>query len=150
MTLSIRPATSADVPAIMALEKTAPSAAHWSVQQYEGLFGTAEPNRVALVLGDENGLQAFAIARVVRDEWELENIVVAGGARRRSLGTRILDELLQIARTRGAKAVFLEVRESNQAARALYEKWAFLESGRRRRYYQEPDEDAILYRIDFI
>ncbi len=150
MTLSIRLATAADVPAIMALEKTAPSAAHWSVQQYEGLFGTAEPNRVALVLGDENGLQAFAIARVVRDEWELENIVVAGGARRRSLGTRLLDELLQIARARGAKAVFLEVRESNQAARALYEKWAFLESGRRRRYYQEPDEDAILYRIDFI
>ena len=150
MTLSIRLATAADVPAIMALEKTAPSAAHWSVQQYEGLFGTAEPNRVALVLGDENGLQAFAIVRVVRDEWELENIVVAGGARRRSLGTRILDELLQIARTRGAKAVFLEVRESNHAARALYEKWAFLESGRRRRYYQEPDEDAILYRIDFI
>ena len=55
-----------------------------------------------------------------------------------------------MARARGAKAVFLEVRESNQAARALYEKWAFLESGRRRRYYQEPDEDAILYRIDFI
>lgn len=150
MTLSIRLATAADVPAIMALEKTAPSAAHWSVQQYEDLFGTTAANRVALVLGGENELQAFAIARVVRDEWELENIVVAGGARRRSLGTRILDELLQIARARGAKAVFLEVRESNQAARALYEKWAFLESGRRRRYYQEPDEDAILYRIDFM
>ena len=150
MTLSIRPATSADLPAMMTLEKTAPSAAHWSVQQYEGLFATAEPNRVALVLGDENELQAFAIARVVRDEWELENIVVDARARRRRLATRILDELLQIARARGAKAVFLEVRESNQAARALYEKWAFLESGRRRRYYQEPDEDAILYRIDFI
>jgi ribosomal-protein-alanine N-acetyltransferase len=135
---------------MMTLEKTAPSAAHWSVQQYEGLFATAEPNRVALVLGDENELQAFAIARVVRDEWELENIVVDARARRRRLATRILDELLQIARARGAKAVFLEVRESNQAARALYEKWAFLESGRRRRYYQEPDEDAILYRIDFI
>ena len=51
---------------------------------------------------------------------------------------------------RGAKAVFLEVRESNYAARALYEKWAFVESGRRRRYYQDPNEDAILYRIDFI
>jgi ribosomal-protein-alanine N-acetyltransferase len=150
VTLSIRPATSADLPAMMTLEKTAPSAAHWSVQQYEGLFATAEPNRVALVLGDENELQAFAIARVVRDEWELENIVVDARARRRRLATRILDELLQIARARGAKAVFLEVRESNQAARALYEKWAFLESGRRRRYYQEPDEDAILYRIDFI
>jgi [ribosomal protein S18]-alanine N-acetyltransferase len=150
LTLSIRLATAADVPAIMALEKTAPSAAHWSVQQYEGLFGTAEPNRVALVLSDENGLQAFAIARVVLDEWELENIVVAGETRCRGLGTRLLEELLQIARARGAKGVFLEVRQSNQAARALYEKWAFLESGHRRRYYQEPDEDAILYRIEFI
>jgi ribosomal-protein-alanine N-acetyltransferase len=62
----------------------------------------------------------------------------------------LLSELLDIARGGGAKAIFLEVRESNQAARALYEKWAFLESGRRRRYYQEPDEDAILYRIDFM
>ena len=50
----------------------------------------------------------------------------------------------------GAAAVFLEVRESNRAARALYEKWAFLESGRRRGYYKDPEEDAILYRIDFI
>ena len=49
-----------------------------------------------------------------------------------------------MARGRGAAAVFLEVRESNQAARALYEKWAFLESGRRPRYYKDPEEDAIL------
>ena len=51
---------------------------------------------------------------------------------------------------RGAGAVFLEVRESNRAARALYEKWAFLESGRRRGYYKDPEEDAILYRLDFL
>ena len=83
-------------------------------------------------------------------EWEIENIAVAGPARRRGLGTRLLGELLDLARGRGADAVFLEVRESNHAARALYEKWAFLESGRRRGYYKDPEEDAILYRLGFI
>ena len=78
------------------------------------------------------------IARVVGEEWEIENIAVAGSARRRGLGTRLLGELLDMARAKGAAAVFLEVRESNQAARALYEKWAFLESGRRRGYYRDP------------
>lgn len=147
---SIRPAIAADLPAMMALEKTAATAAHWSIERYEDLFRTAEPNRVALVLTDEKEVQAFAIARAVRDEWEIENIAVAGAARRRGLGTRLLGEFLDMARAKGAKAVFLEVRESNHAARALYEKWGFVENGRRRRYYQNPDEDAILYRVDFI
>jgi ribosomal-protein-alanine N-acetyltransferase len=150
VTFPIRPATVSDLPAMMLLEKTAATAAHWSAEQYEGLFRSSEPNRVALVLNEERDLKAFVIARVVRDEWEIENIAVAGAAQRRGLGTRLLGELLESARAKGAKAIFLEVRESNHAARGLYEKWAFLESGRRRRYYQDPDEDAILYRIDFI
>lgn len=150
MTLSIRPATAADLPDMMVLEKTAATAAHWSIEQYENLFRTSEPNRVAVVLSEENGVQAFVIARAVRDEWEIENIAVADAARRRGLGSRLLGWLLDMARERSAKAVFLEVRESNHAARVLYEKWAFVENGRRRRYYQDPHEDAILYRLDFI
>ena len=69
---------------------------------------------------------------------------------RRVPSPRLLGELLDSARAKDAAAVFLEVRESNQAARALYEKWAFRESGRRPRYYKDPAEDAILYRLDFI
>jgi [ribosomal protein S18]-alanine N-acetyltransferase len=150
VTLSIRPATAADLPAMMVLEKSAPTAAHWSIERYEDLFRATEPNRVALVLSEENEVQGFVIARAVLDEWEIENVAVGGPARRRGLGSRLLGELLDMARARGAKAVFLEVRESNYAARALYKKWAFVESGRRRRYYQDPSEDAILYRVDFI
>ena len=149
MTLLIRPATAADVPAMMVLEKTAATAAHWPAEQYEALFRTSETNRVALVLSEDDELRAFVIARAVRDEWEIENMAVAGAARRRGLGTHLLGEFLDRARAQGGAAVFLEVRESNHAARALYEKWAFLESGRRRRYYNDPEEDAILYRIDF-
>ena len=88
------------------------------------------------------------IARVVGDEWEIENIAIAGPARRRGLGTRLLGELLDMARAQGAAAVFLEVRESNQAARALYEKWAFLRKRAPPALLQDPEEDAILYRLD--
>lgn len=150
MPLSIRAATVADLPAMMSLEKRAATAAHWSAVQYETLFRSSAPGRVALVMREESEVQGFVIARVVAEEWEIENIAIAGSARRRGLGTRLLGELLDLARAKGAGAVFLEVRESNRAARALYEKWAFLESGRRRRYYKDPEEDAILYRIDFI
>ena len=57
MKLSIRPATSADLPAMMALEKRAATAAHWSAQQYEALFGGHSPERMALIIEDELGLQ---------------------------------------------------------------------------------------------
>jgi ribosomal-protein-alanine N-acetyltransferase len=150
VTHSIRAATVADLPAMMGLEKRATTAAHWSAQQYEALFQVSDPERIALILREENGLQGFVIARVVGEEWEIENIAVAGSARRRGLGTRLLGELLDLARAKRAAAVFLEVRESNLAARVLYQKWAFLESGRRPGYYKDPAEDAILYRIDFI
>ena len=133
---SIRIATSADLPGMMALEKRAATAAHWSAQQYEALFSVHGPERMALIIEDEPGLEGFVIARVVDREWEIENIAVAGPARRRGLGTRLLGELLDRARGRARRRSILEVRDSNRAARALYEKRAFQESGRRLRYYQ--------------
>jgi [ribosomal protein S18]-alanine N-acetyltransferase len=142
----IRAAVSADVPALMTLEKHAATAAHWSADRYEALFHDANSNRVALVI-EEDQLQGFVIASAVGVEWEIENMVVAGPARRRGLGTRLLGELLDIARARGGESVFLEVRESNRVARALYEKWAFAESGRRKKYYKDPQEDAVVYRL---
>ncbi len=139
---------------MMALEKHAATAAHWSTEQYEALFHAPSAGRVALViqetLPEESKIQGFVIARVVGAEWEIENIAIAGPARRRGLGTRLLGELLDMARARGAKAVFLEVRASNRAARALYEKWSFTESGHRKRYYKDPEEDAILCHLVFV
>lgn len=150
MNLSIRPAATADLPAMMALEKHAVTAAHWSAEHYEALFRASDPARVALIMQEVASFQGFVIARVVGEEWEIENIAIAGPARRRGLGARLLGELLDLARAQGATAILLEVRESNHAARALYEKWAFLESGRRPRYYEDPHEDAILYRLGFV
>jgi [ribosomal protein S18]-alanine N-acetyltransferase len=139
---------------MIALEKRASTTAHWSLEQYEALFRASSPGRIALIIEEEGQqeetqVQGFVIARVVGGEWEIENIAIAGPARRRGLGTRLVGELLDLARARGAEAVFLEVRASNRAARTLYEKWSFTESGHRPRYYQNPEEDAILYRIGF-
>ena len=143
----IRFATAADIPAMMALEHASVTAAHWPQHQYETAFGDSA-RRIALALEEDAKLQAFLIARSVVDEWELENIAVAGSARRRGLGSRLLGEFLDRIRAAGGKAVFLEVRESNHAARALYAKWAFHEYGRRLKYYRQPEEDAVTYRLD--
>jgi len=56
--------------------------------------------------------------------------------------------LQEVARAERAEAIFLEVRESNQAARAFYERHGFQPSGRRARYYSQPNEDAITYRLN--
>jgi ribosomal protein S18 acetylase RimI-like enzyme len=170
--LLIRPATRDDIAVMMALEKHAATAAHWSLAQHSAVFERSDPRWLALVVeapeealeegpekaheetnrketNDRSGVQGFLVARALGNDWEVENIAVSGPARRRGLGTRLLGEFLSLARAEGASAVFLEVRESSVAARNLYEKWAFVETGRRPGYYSSPDEDALIYRLDF-
>ena len=146
---AIRLATPADIPAMMQLTDHSATAAHWSRDQYDQIFAQNLPQRLAMIVQDSQGLQGFLIAQEILDEWEIENIAIAGPSRRRGLGTKLLREFLDHARAKGARAVFLEVRESNHAARALYEKWSFDKSGRRPRYYADPVEDAITYRHTF-
>jgi [ribosomal protein S18]-alanine N-acetyltransferase len=147
--ITVRPASPADVPDMMRLTDHSATAARWSPTQYDQIFSQESPRRLAMVVQDSRGLQGFLVAQCAVDEWEIENVAIAGPARRRGLGTRLLGEFLDQAHVKGARAVFLEVRESNHAARALYEKWSFEESGRRPRYYSAPVEDAIIYRHTF-
>lgn len=142
---AIRVATPGDIPAIVDLEGAAPSAAHWSRAQYEAIFQPNTPPRFCLIA--ENGpMQAFLVVQTASPEWELENVVVATAARRQGLGTQLLRGLLDHARQQHALAVVLEVRASNAAARALYQDCGFVEAGTRPRYYQNPQEDAIICR----
>ena len=156
--MRIRRAIPTDIPVLIALEKQSATAAHWSPEQYEATFSREGTSRVVLVIEDsliedarvkDAGVLGFIIGRAVSEDWEIENIAVAGAARRRGLGTRLLEEFIALARAQGAQSVFLEVRESNVAARQLYQKHAFVETGRRKRYYRQPEEDAIVYRLEF-
>jgi [ribosomal protein S18]-alanine N-acetyltransferase len=162
--LHVRAATPADLPCLIVLERSCPSAAHWTERQYRQLIDKRSSlTRLVLVAGAADataavptgsdaagseqrvGLLGFLIARNVGSEWELENIGVASAARRKGLGTRLLDALVMHAKEAHSESVFLEVRESNTAARRLYETAGFRQTGRRKLYYTDPREDAILY-----
>jgi ribosomal-protein-alanine N-acetyltransferase len=108
------------------------------------------PSRALLVVESDGGIQGFIAGRILDKEWEIENVVVAKSARRRSLGSQLLQEFVALARKRGGEKIFLEVRESNLGARRLYEKLSFSKSGRRRLYYREPQEDAIVYQLGLV
>ncbi|HEY6369684.1 MAG TPA: ribosomal protein S18-alanine N-acetyltransferase [Candidatus Sulfotelmatobacter sp.] len=146
--MQIRPATSADIPAIMHLERHSPTAGHWTEDQYRQAFRRDGATRLVLIAEDEQTSPVgFLVAQHLAPEWELENIVVAPTARRKGLAKRLLDALLAAAKKTNSKSVFLEVRESNTAARTLYETAGFEQSGRRKSYYTNPPEDAVLYRL---
>ncbi len=143
MPLAIRSAALNDVPAILALEQQAPAAAHWTREQYNQLASSG----VVLVAEEAGQLCGFVCAQAVAGEWEIENVVVAAGFLRRGIANELMRALIQRAKTEAASAILLEVRESNVAARRLYEKHGFREVGCRRAYYKDPAEDAILYTL---
>jgi len=148
----MRNATADDIPAMIRLERGCPSAAHWSEQQYAGFLDPGSGHyRLAILTEDPQDvaegslLLGFLVAHPAPPDWELENIVVALEARGKGIGTGLMKELLARAQQSGGESVVLEVRESNKAARALYKKLGFQESGRRKSYYSNPLEDALLY-----
>ncbi len=147
--MKVRAATLADIPILMAIEQDSPTAAHWQEAQYRAVLQPgAVPERVSLVV-EEGAVLGFMVARVLGEEWEIENVVVTNLEQRRGLAAKLVQELLQRARARGARSIFLEVRESNEAARRLYTTSGFVPAGRRKGYYADPPEDALLFRYGF-
>ncbi|MGA7647270.1 MAG: ribosomal protein S18-alanine N-acetyltransferase [Terriglobales bacterium] len=143
MSFAIRVAGFDDVPAVLALERQTAGAAHWTAEQYQKLVGGG----VVLVAEEAGRLCGFIGAQAVAGEWEIENVVVAAELLRRRIGSELIGALIERARSEAAAAILLEVRESNVAARGLYEKRGFREVGRRRTYYADPVEDGILYAL---
>jgi ribosomal-protein-alanine N-acetyltransferase len=147
--MHIRCATLEDIPRIRTLEEHSPTAAHWNPAQYDALFAASSPQRFTFIAREDNEdfeIVGFLVARNLADDWEIENIVVDEHCKRRGIATALLRRLLLEAQAAGAASVILEVRESNVAARRLYESIGFRPEGRRKGYYREPVEDAILYR----
>ena len=145
MPVAIRSAALNDVPAILAIERQSPSAAHWTSEQYNKLVGSG----VVLVAEEAGRLCGFVCAMAVAGEWEIENVVVAAELLRRGIADELVHELIRRAESEAASAILLEVRESNLPARGLYEKHGLREVGRRPAYYRNPVEAAILYALRF-
>ena len=149
----IRPAAVSDIDAMIELARRCDLAAQWSRANYEDIFAAGSLPRLAWVAESGGGgagerLVGFLVASCAGPEWELENLAVAPEFRRRGLGRRLTGELLRQARAQAAASIFLEVRESNVAARQLYEDSGFCATGRRSGYYDAPREDAVLLRLE--
>jgi [ribosomal protein S18]-alanine N-acetyltransferase len=147
-----RDATPLDLAGIIDLEQQASTAAHWSEQRYREIFSNSAETagRIALAIDGELRIDGFLIARWVHDHWELENLVVSETARRKGLGSLLLAELIRRARGKKGRQISLEVRDSNQPARAFYEARGFQQAGRRKHYYTAPPEDAVVYQLKLV
>ena len=129
-----RPMREADLPAVASLEQ-ASHAAPWS----EGNFRDAFAAGYATPVGElDRSIVAYGVLMLAPGEAQLLNLTVAAAARRRGLGRTLLRRLLDDAIGVGAEQCFLEVRESNHAAIALYLREGFAPVARRAGYYPSP------------
>lgn len=144
-TVTIEPALRIDVPLIAELERVAFSDP-WSLASFESVMD--EPAAYfAVARAASERILGYVVAWFAADEGEIANLAVREPTRRQGIGASLLDAALSEGRRRGAQNVYLEVRESNEAARRLYASRGFEELGRRRGYYKRPVEDAIVLRL---
>lgn len=136
---TVRAGTAADLDRVQEIQKQTPEAAQWPPLSYlcehffivESTFPKIE-------------LAGYGVWReVTTGEWELLNMAVCHSFRRRGVASRLLAKLME----NQPKAVFLEVRESNDSARRLYASHQFVEVGLRKNYYGNPIENAIVMRL---
>ena len=99
-----------------------------------------------LVAERDGRVVGYVVAVRAADEAEILNLCVAPAARRAGTGRALVRAILERVAAHGARAAYLEVRDSNRAARRLYEGEGFAPVGRRRDYYRRPVEDAIVLR----
>jgi ribosomal-protein-alanine acetyltransferase len=139
--LAIRSADLSDIRAALNIAQQAPTSSQWTANQYHTLIA----HGVMLVAERENKICGFIAAQSRVGNWEIENVVVEKEYLRQGIASQLLSEIMKRASLANASEVILEVRESNHAARSLYEKMGFRRQGVRPAYYRNPSEAAILY-----
>jgi ribosomal-protein-alanine N-acetyltransferase len=148
----VRAAGVGDLAGVIALDRGAAEASHWAEADYAAMLdeGAGGVRRCLLVAESAGELVGFAVGKVVRGESsaELESVAVRGDARRGGVGRALCGAVAEWCRGQGAAALALEVRAASAGAIALYAGLGFASVGRRRGYYREPMDDALLMRLD--
>jgi ribosomal-protein-alanine N-acetyltransferase len=139
---TIRVFLPADAAAVTEILKGSPEASQWTEWGFRELLGWR--GVLALVSEDDRKVIGFIIGRQVGGEAEILNAAVIVARRRRGEGGALLKAVMDEFRARRVSRVFLEVRESNEAGIAFYQKHGFSKTGRRAGYYRDPDEAAIV------
>lgn len=130
------------MPAVQAIEAAA-FTDPWSARDFRECLAS---DVVFFVAEAPGGVVGYLVAQHAADEGEILNLAVTPARHRHGIGRALVERALRTLAGHGARSIFLEVRESNAAARALYAALGFEEVGRRPAYYRRPAEDAIVLR----
>lgn len=139
--LIIRDMTVADLPAIVSLELsifTDP----WPGSAFQNHFDNIDCR--ALVADRDGSVIGYACCCYSDNQGHLTNIAVSPDSRRKSVATQLLKAILSIVNECGCDQLLLEVRPSNVAARVFYRRFGFVRRYRRRQWYNDPVEDALV------
>ena len=143
---SLRPMEMGDIDAVTAAELRCFSVP-WSRDSVA--YALFAPGALSFVAVDEDRtLLGYCMGRCIFEDLEIMNIAVEAPFRRAGIGRTLLALLLEKAAAAGCERALLEVRESNAAARKLYESFGFVTLGRRKNYYFNPREDALVMQTD--
>jgi [ribosomal protein S18]-alanine N-acetyltransferase len=138
--LEIRPLTYADLPQVIAIERRA-FPTPWSLAMF--VLELSKPSGICLAGLLEDRIVAYLVCSRYDTVWHLMNIAVDIDLRRQGLATSLLERLFEMA-DRPSEQYTLEVRTSNEGAIRLYERFGFRAAGRRRAYYHDNREDALI------
>jgi len=137
----------ADLEGVMSIDRESFSAP-WTREMYAGELADPAVAFVAVVRTPDYPVAGYCSYRLVVDEIHINNVAVRAAARRQGLGRQLVQHVLGEARSKRLNRVLLEVRSRNEPARQLYEKMGFTVIGRRRGYYGEPPDDALVLARD--
>lgn len=138
--LHIRRLTYADLPELIAIERRA-FPTPWSLAMF--VLELSKPSGVCLAALRDGEMLGYLICSRYDTVWHIMNVAVDPEKRRQGIATAMLADLLRRVDARTERFT-LEVRESNRGAIELYERFGFRAAGRRKRYYQDNGEDAVV------
>lgn len=144
--VTIVPMAVRHIDALMAYERDMFGTEAWSARGYRDELADTELRYYVAAEDDAGALLGWAGVYVIADSAEVLTVGVVPAARRHGIARLLLTRLLDEARRRGAREVFLEVRVDNTAALALYDREGFARVGRRRGYYDHGRVDAVVMR----
>ena len=131
------------VPQIAALEQICFSDP-WSEASVR--YECSNPISLWLVAVEDERVIGYVGSQTVPPEADVMNLAVAPEYRRQGIGRQLMQALTEVLHTQGIESLFLEVRASNDPAIALYSEFGFVQVGRRKKYYVNPTEDALILR----
>ena len=138
--LEIRPLTYADLPQVIAIERRA-FPTPWSLAMF--VLELSKPAGVCLAALIEGRLVGYLVCSRYDTVWHLMNVAVDDRLRRQGIATALIERLFELA-DGPSEQYTLEVRTSNDVAIRLYERFGFRPAGRRRGYYHDNREDALI------